>query len=180
MRWSLITLPTFKASQGAIWQQVFRCLCDLAARPVAFSDCEADRRCVELTLERVFLLLVCGYCKRSGTYPESHTLWQNSASQMVAWFLLWLLLIWRPVPVNFIYHDEFHWLKLPQNPVEICTDSVVVERIGPVGWPTISFSAILLLAISFCSAMSLLSPLWITATVHCQQTFARFLGQPEL
>lgn len=53
---------------------VFRCLCDPAARSAAFSDREADRRCVELTLERVFLLLVYGYCKRSGTNPESHTM----------------------------------------------------------------------------------------------------------
>lgn len=47
-------LLMFKASQGAIWQQVFQCLCGLPAHSIAFSDDEADRRCIELNLEEIF------------------------------------------------------------------------------------------------------------------------------
>jgi len=47
-------LLMFKASQGAIQQQVFQCLCDLPAHSVAFSDHETDGRCVGLNWKDFF------------------------------------------------------------------------------------------------------------------------------
>lgn len=110
---------------------------------------------------RNFFPLVWGFCNALGLVQNPT--WYgsiHSASQMVAWFLLWLLLSWRLAPVNFLYHQLSLVETASKSSWDLHSDNLVVERMGPVGRHIIFFPAILLLALSsFSSAMSPLFPL---------------------
>lgn len=115
----------------------------------------------------------------SGTYPESHMLWQNSPSQMAGWFLLWLLLIWGPAPVNFVlFCNRFHWncLKTQQRFAVTTWEQRGRLQLLELPFP-LQQSCCWLLVFDVPCHLCLLSN---HRSVRCQQTSARFLGQLEL
>lgn len=85
---------------------------------------------------------------------------QNSASQMVSWFLLWLLLCWRASPCEFYLSHQISLLETGSKySWDVQCDYLVAEKMGPVGKHSICFPAILLLAARFSCATSSPFPL---------------------
>lgn len=166
-------LLMFKASQGAIWQQVFQCLCDLPAHSVAFSDQEADGRCVELNLEEFFFCNALGLIQNPTCYGKIHPArWSRDFSCDCCWAGGWLLWISCIIPSS----TGWNCLKTPLRFAQWKLGSWEDRSC----WQTCNFlSSNTAIGYEFliCHVTSISS--WIIATVHCQQTFARFSGQPE-
>lgn len=147
-------LLTFRASQGAVWQPVFQCLCDLPARFVAFRDQEADGRCIELNMEEIFFPLVYGFCNALGLIQNptcygkiQPARWSHDFSCDCCWA--------GGSPCEFhTSHQVLLVETASKSSWDFLSEDSVVERMGPVGRHIIPSPAILLLAISFWYAMS--------------------------